>query len=350
VQNQQEEQSNQVKGALFESIVRYLLAKSNFSPIPPDGRQVRRNFFNIRGRACWHNIDACGKFGYPIPYVYPIRLLAEAKCYDKNVDLSVVQSFVGVIKDISENYFIKDKMSADEMRKYQRYTDCGSIFSASDFSNPAQKFALAHGIKLVSYQNNPIIRNIIYSMNRLIPTINLTNASENKGRFAKYIDRKLNKPPKRNLKSEFINPESRENFSEEFRVLISSINNIRTSLIGVAIGKKRDYQYPIHILSNQVFPEQLFRETDTHPFIPRYQEAGENGVVFRIDPIDTDAQLFFSLPKSIYMDYYRESEMLQFKEMFMNNVEIPVTINNMRRIVRLRIDKEWLLDRQKRDQ
>ncbi|MBX5326541.1 MAG: hypothetical protein ACQXXH_05470 [Candidatus Bathyarchaeia archaeon] len=56
-QNQNEGQTRQEKGALFEAIVRSLLKKSNFLPIPPDGKQIRNDFYNVRGRACWHNID-----------------------------------------------------------------------------------------------------------------------------------------------------------------------------------------------------------------------------------------------------------------------------------------------------
>jgi hypothetical protein len=79
--------------------------------------------------------------------------LAEAKCYDRNVGLDVLQSFVGVVKDISENYFVPEGLTSEQRLKFKRYTDCGAIFSSSGFSPNAQDFALAHGINLVSYEN-----------------------------------------------------------------------------------------------------------------------------------------------------------------------------------------------------
>ena len=351
-QNQNEGQTRQVKGALFEAIVRSLLKKSNFLPIPPDGKQIRNDFYNVRGRACWHNIDACGKLSFTIPFVYPIRLLAEAKCYGKNVRLPTVQSFVGVVKDISENYFINDKMTAVELQKFKRYTDCGTIFSASDFSLRARQFAVAHGISLVSYANNPIIKNAVDSMDRLIPTIDVPLASEHKDAFSEYVDDKLDYPPKRVPWSKFVITEKRWSFFREFNGLIEALNGIKTSLIGVAVSEKEDIQYPIHLLSTQEFPEQKFAETDTLIFRPHYETISENdnGLVFRINIENNqeqrmerrEVQLYFSLPKDVYEDYFKMGEMVRFKKAFMDSIEIPLKIKEMRRIIRLQIDKEWL--------
>jgi hypothetical protein len=97
-QSRRGKQRSKIRCALFEAIVKRLLKKAGFSTMKPRRNFIRKKFRNVRGRACWHNIDAFGKFMYSIPYVYPIRLLAEAKCYKRNVGLSVVQSFVGVVK------------------------------------------------------------------------------------------------------------------------------------------------------------------------------------------------------------------------------------------------------------
>ena len=116
---------NQVKGALFEVIVRNLLVKAGYEPIEPDNICIRKSDGNVRGRGYWHDIDALGRLSYPPFYMYPIRLLAEAKCYEKNVSIQMIQNFVGALKDISENYFVEDNISQEEMLSYKRYTDCG---------------------------------------------------------------------------------------------------------------------------------------------------------------------------------------------------------------------------------
>lgn len=145
----------------------------------------------MRGRGYWHDIDALGKFAYPLFYMYPIRLLAEAKCYEHDVHLAAVRNVVGALKDISENYFVDDQMSREEMLAYQRYTDCGSFFSASGFTIGAQKFALAQGVFLISYDNNPVLRKIVDSMYKLIDFLDIPVASKKKANFCKWINENL---------------------------------------------------------------------------------------------------------------------------------------------------------------
>jgi len=85
--------------------------------------------------------------------------------------------------------------------------------------------------------------------------------------------------------SNFIIPERRANFLNEFRELTEAINGIKTSLIGVAASEKEDVQYPIHLLSNQEFPEGDFAEGDSAIFRPHYEPINdsENGLVFTIN-------------------------------------------------------------------
>lgn len=209
-------QRDQVKGALFEVIVRRLLVKADYSPIKPDNKCIRKSDGKVRGRGCWHNIDAFGRLSYPTLYVYPIRLLAEAKCYDGRVPLLVVQNFVGAVKDISENYFIRDRISRQEILAYNRYTDCGAVFSASDFTVDAQRFALAHGISMISYKNNSILKKAIDSMHSLIPFIRVPLAAKKKADFSRYVYDRLSGRLQRSYWSIFIKPRAHRAFSEGF--------------------------------------------------------------------------------------------------------------------------------------
>jgi hypothetical protein len=132
---------HQARGYIFESIIWDMLLKNGYTNPAPEKE--------IRGRGAFHQIDAYGHLTYPVPYVYPIRLLSEAKCYkrDKKVDLTVVRNFVGVIKDISEYYIVND----DGTHNTFRYTDVGCIFSSTPFTADAQNYAWAHNIRLVPF-------------------------------------------------------------------------------------------------------------------------------------------------------------------------------------------------------
>lgn len=340
-------QREQVKGILFEVIVRRLLAKADYAPIKPDNKCVRKSDGKVRGRGCWHNIDAFGRHTYPTLYVYPIRLLAEAKCYDRNVPLLAVQNFVGAVKDISENYFVRDKLSHEEIVTYNRYTDCGAVFSASDFSPDAQRLALAHGISMISYANNAVLRKTIDSMYALMPSINMSRASRKKADFSRYIDDKLSGRPQKAYWSGFIRPQRRSAFGEDFRGLLNSIESIKTSVMATAIGKDAEIQYPIHLLSYDAIPEEIFASTDTYLFRVHYS-LSENGLIFRVNPVNTEVQLYFSLPRSIYQSYFARQKMLDFKYKFLNRIELPIVIHNMRRIVTLELDTQWIEEQRAR--
>jgi hypothetical protein len=336
-------QRNQVKGALFEVIVRRLLEKANYDPITPDNKSVRKTDGKVRGRGCWHDIDAFGKLSYPIPYVYPIRLLAEAKCYDgrDQVGLAMVQNFMGALKDISENYFIRDKITRQNLLTYDRYTDCGAIFSASDFTIDAQRFALAHGISLISYQNNPMLRSAVNSMYALMRAVDIALASRRKSDFCKYIYQKLSSRLQRTYRSRFIRSRQNGIFFRDFREFHGSMESIKTSAIAIAIGKDQEVRYPIHVLSYDTIPENIFAESDTHLFRVHYSTS-ENGLIFRVNPVDTHTQLFFSLPRSIYQDYFARRRMLDFKEKFLRYIEFPIILRELRRIVTFELDTEWV--------
>ena len=64
---------------MFEIIVKVLLFKSGYKQLPSDPKYLRGD--ELRGRGAWHQIDAFGQFSYGIPFLFPIRLICEAKYY-----------------------------------------------------------------------------------------------------------------------------------------------------------------------------------------------------------------------------------------------------------------------------
>lgn len=253
----------QAKGAIFETVIKRLLHKNEYEPCRADGEQVDDRG-RVRGRGEWHQIDALGRWKYTIPFVYPIRLLCEAKCWDHPVGLPVVRNFVGVLKDIVENYFVEDNQDIDKRMFSKRYADCGGIFSANGFTKPAQRYAYAQGIFLVSYENNPVITNIMTSIENVSRSVTLQSrrsSARARREFSEWFERRWNAPSMND--SGYVS--NRREFLNHMRSLRETVFGIRTSVIGVATGV-----YPFHLLSYQEIPYDLFRESDEILFRATY--------------------------------------------------------------------------------
>ena len=97
----------QLRGALLEEAVSHLLETVGYRLLDEgdEGVSMGSAGLNVRGRGSQHQIDCIAGFDATPAFMYPLRLVVEAKCLNKKVGLSVVRNSVGVIKDISENYF-----------------------------------------------------------------------------------------------------------------------------------------------------------------------------------------------------------------------------------------------------
>ncbi|MBT2584216.1 hypothetical protein [Planococcus sp. ISL-109] len=69
----------QARGYIFESIVWKLMEKHGYIDV---------KIATLRGRGACHQIDSYGVLKIPTPFIYPIRLLSEAKCYSNPIQLS----------------------------------------------------------------------------------------------------------------------------------------------------------------------------------------------------------------------------------------------------------------------
>ena len=154
----------QLKGHLFELTLQVLLQKNGFIPVVASrepGNRIRENrkgFVEVRGRGCWHQIDCLCDYQYMVPFSYPLRMIGEAKYYSKHLSKRHMRAFIGVLKDIQENYFISDTQDVHE--SYPRRTEIGVYFAANGFQKEAEKLAYVHGIKTISYKNHAIINKI----------------------------------------------------------------------------------------------------------------------------------------------------------------------------------------------
>ncbi|MFA6420572.1 MAG: restriction endonuclease [archaeon] len=296
-------QPRQAKGIILEELVKVFLAKQGFKVIDKQtqgyyGLKEKNGILRLSGRGCSHQIDALGQLLFPIPFVYPVRLLCEAKCLNKKVDLEVIRNFTGVMKDISENYFA-DKKSKQELI---RFTDCGAIFSTSDFSLPAQQYAFAHGIHLLRVPD-------------LKPAVD-------------YIYQHINPP---------IN---HKNILEQTNRLIRNSQLISQNYyFGMAAGL-----YPITIVSNTPLNLNQFFDTDTADMtISAIKNDFGKIEYLEIHQNNWRGKIFIS--KHLFKKYFSKTnklETLNSKVELFSNIDIPIIINSMRRIIKLNLDKNWV--------
>jgi hypothetical protein len=253
------------------------------------------------------------------------------------VGLPVVRNFVGVLKDVSENYFVEDRQDIDRTMLSKRYTDCGAIFSVSGFTKAAQKYAYAQNVFLVSYENNLVIkefREIIDVLSsdlvKYVPPKKLS-----KRRLSRWFKEALTSRHQESLGKYIKDKEGIENSLEKLR---STLNGVNTSAVGVARGI-----YPIHLLSRDKIPKDLFIRADDAYFRVTYYRTELGGHYFEIFPSDMpQTKFYFTIPEVI-LSKYRDS-MKRFKSEFLEWIDVPVKLDHIRRILRFNLDKEWLRD------
>lgn len=151
-----------LQGMLLEEGILYLLRSSGYTTVTePDNVTTHRAFggaLQVRGRGGDHQIDAIADFTVTPPFTNPQRLIVEAKCYArKEIGLDVVRNGVGVLKDVSEFWAAPDEASVAKRRYHYQY----AIFSASEFSLPAQRYAYAHDVHLLPLRRSAFMRPVI---------------------------------------------------------------------------------------------------------------------------------------------------------------------------------------------
>jgi hypothetical protein len=101
----------------------------------------------VKGRGTYHQIDAIADFEVQHPFGNPNRLLIEAKCFSprEKVGLPIVREAVGVLKDVSEFWFIGVDQEVPKQRYHYQY----AIFSATGYTPQAERYAFAQDIYLI---------------------------------------------------------------------------------------------------------------------------------------------------------------------------------------------------------
>lgn len=181
---------SQARGYLLEIVLSKLIEINGYDVIRrEDGREIveKSNGLNLRGRGGFHQFDTLGKFRITPPFVYPLRLFVEAKFYSKKaVGIDKVRMGVGILEDVNTNYSTVE-MNNEELA-IERYQYHYAIFSTSGFTEPAQRFAIAHKIHLIDLSGDEYKRIIDFIKQIVDKLDDITNGGADSIPDDKFLD------------------------------------------------------------------------------------------------------------------------------------------------------------------
>lgn len=342
----------QVRGALLEEVVLFLLSKVGYQTIDPaalaakpvPGLRSGHSGLEAQGRGTWHQLDALSDWIHSPPFMYPLRLIVEAKCYKNThpIQLSTVRNAVGVLKDVTENYFSFQPNGGGI--KGQRYNYAAAIFSPSGFTRGAVEYAVAHQVFLIQYDDVAVIAPVIdaiYSLEQ--PHVSLEKGFVQSAR--KALRAALN-----DQDSSFGAPMTSIAAGYIYNEIGEKAKSIGGSYFGMLQGR-----WPMHLLRDEPLPAIAF-ETDTVACVVR---RGEHGG-WHFEPIQFARgqpgwfKLEFSLPEAIAELVSQNPDdrvaLANVKQQHFSFIDLTGTIGGIRRSVRLQLDADWIdsyVDRQR---
>lgn len=273
--------------------------------------------------------------------MYPLHLMVEAKCYASHrpVGVEVPRNSVGVLKDISENYFTYTGRGNDF--RGPRYNYTAAVFSTSGYTQGAVEYAVAHQVFLIQYESVSAIQPLIESiLNFDGECINFRGqqviaAARRYYRqcLAAAEGAEVLRPP----------PELTERGVELLRGRIAeACRAIRGSYFGMLQG-----QWPLHLLRREPLPPEAFVED-----VVSCRVHGDHTGVWKFVPIQVEPghpawfELEFSLPSLIaelvQNNWPDPVALANLKQQHFSFIDLTGVIGGIRRSVRLQLNREWI--------
>ncbi len=397
------------KGYLYEIFIAHLLKQNSFfqckynKDSKHEDNELNDTFKcgvvskdgEIKGRGTKHQIDFTGIYSKNIPFVYPIRLLSECKYRTqrriikrsgrkiklppefKAITKSFIREYIGVHKDISENYFSDDK--EDKIR----FLDIPIIFSAGGFNYEAEKLAWSHGINLVSHSEIPVLRDVLLGINYLVDNVppeyyhqkklfpvfkemaknliegNMNQNSEDANQLLSDFHRNILSRNHAEYSEEieiardgelnFINVEQ-ERYVDNFTF---NLDNLRVSRFPTFLFGTTEYGKLINLISYDDFPDELFTETDEATCKILYYEHENEGeerlaeddvlrtFFIQMDDDTQNREFYFQGNKTMMgegFDELPERDRTNSKLNFIKELSIIKEINGLTRIIKLKVE------------
>lgn len=220
---------------------------------------------------------------------------------------------------------------------YPRKTEIGIYFSASGFQAEAEKLAYAHGIKTISYANNPLIDRIKFLIDEFernyISVQCLKDHTWDKFRQALIEMLRYDAP----IGYQPYLANGYEVIIEDIRDTIGDIRSsfIATTATGVFL----------HFTGNDPFPNDLFAQTDEGRcrVCYNYDNFGNRYFWLELAGDEHRRRFYFSPPESLdHAAVFGSEVVLNEKERVFRVLNVNIQINGISRRLLLRLDEGWL--------
>ncbi len=337
----------QVRGALLEEAVLFLLRKVGYQPYDPvaltaahgEHMRIGPSGLEVRGRGTWHQLDAFALWQHSPAFMYPLRLMIEAKCHapHRPVGVEVPRNSVGVLKDISENYFTYN--GRGQKFRGPRFNYTAAIFSTSGFTQGAVEYAVAHQVFLVQYDNVPVIQPLIDAIRRFDD-----RCIGRTGKYAISAIRSYFRDCLAEPEADLSLPEVLTRLGEDLLrgPIATACAAIRGSYFGMLQG-----QWPLHLLRKEPLPERAFATDVVHCRVHGNTPSGWKFVPIDLQPGEPDwFELEFSLPplvaELVEAHWSDAIAVAQLKQSYFSFIDLTGVIGGIRRNVRLELDRDWI--------
>jgi len=331
--------AEQIRGMLLEESLLYLLRSSGYKTVEKAGTDPTLSDgaagLEVKGRGERHQIDAVADFIFAPPFSHPQRLLVEAKCFDlkKRVGLPVLRNAVGVLKDVSENWFSANNSSIPKHRYHYQF----AIFSASGFTAEAQRYAFAHDIYLIPLENAGETQRLVNQIYEIID-----NEYVERFKREQIPLKELRNRVRKKLKAGSAGS-NQPDFSDDLRELLSGVTP--------ALELCRDIGQGFLVVLSQRFPVFLTPSPDFS--IEDLNEAGPitihyRGTTWYIKSIGDKDLFTFDIPRGLFNLYSEEGLLTQraalnMKSELFDQIDIFYFSDEGRaQIWRLSLNTDWL--------
>lgn len=330
--------SGQIRGMLLEEAVLHLLRRSGYRTVDAPGTDPTLCTVGaglaVRGRGSEHQIDALADFVVHQPFSNPQRLMVEAKCYDsdRRVGIEVVRNAIGVLKDTSEFWVTGPGPIAGRRRYHYQY----AVFSASEFTAGAQRFAFAQDVYLFPLDRSRFFRPILEAIRQIVPIGLVPRQNPPIGSTRQLSE--FRSKVRALLRQEVVTPEQayfpRQN-GLDVGPFVAACWQLNFALVAVLGGRFPVLLSPSHAVQNQM-PEDHARVRIFWDEGGWYLRNGNNEDLFSFD-----------LPDELFELYAEEGFLapgraLDLKQEMMSAFQAVETKNNRTRLISFTLDHRWI--------
>jgi hypothetical protein len=330
-----------LKAVMWEIVILRLLQENDFTEIHSVDnvrmRREREQFLEMRGRGCWHQIDCPCDYTNFIAFINPIRLLGEVKFYKVPITKDEIRQFVGVLKDIQENWITSDNQTGPT----ERYTELGVFFAANGFDVEAEKLAFAHNIKTVSHKSVALMKPLkehIEELERNYLSTQQCVAAGCQAEFTRAFKRCIQDDGAAipEFSRNFAAAEGAERLLDDLR---NSFQAIRSNFVATTSGGVL-----LHFVGDSDFPAELFAQSDVQMCRVYYYRQDGKRYFYLTFPDDGERRRFYFNPP-VALDlaaFYGQREAAGVKRQIFKSIHTTRRIRGLSRNLTLKLDTDWL--------